>query len=109
MSTFRNDAPPIAYVGGTLTGKVKIGRVCNTDVCVQRRLFFDRDCVGGAWSVFAELPERDSDDLSGGSISVTDAAVNAFLDQLVQLIADPEAFGNVTFGPKPTCLTEEIA
>ncbi|MEJ7900504.1 MAG: hypothetical protein WKF63_01585 [Thermomicrobiales bacterium] len=52
-----------------------------------------------------ELPERGSggDDAAGvGSILITDPAVNAFMEQLVQLIADPEATGEATFGPKPT-------
>lgn len=52
-----------------------------------------------------DLPEQGSggDDAAGvGSILITDPAVNAFMEQLVQLIADPEATGEVTFGPKLT-------
>jgi len=48
-----------------------------------------------------ELPERDSgsDDAAGiGSILITDPTVNAFIERLVRLIADPEAIGNATFG-----------
>ncbi len=112
MTDFHNDAPPIAYAGGTLTGKVKIGHICNTDVCIHREFWFGRDIVSNEWSVYVELPETDTgpDGRAGqGSISVTDAAVNAFLDQLVQLIADPEAIGNVTFGPAPTSKATETA
>lgn len=32
-----------------------------------------------------------------GWIGIEDPNVNAFVEQLVHLIADPEAFGNVTF------------
>jgi len=35
--------------------------------------------------------------------------VNAFMQQLVQLIADPEATGEATFGPQPRCMGTETA
>ncbi len=105
MNTFNDTAPPIGYVGGSLVGQVRVGRICDVRVCVHREFWFARDNVGGEWSAFVELPERDSgsDDAVGmGSILITDPAVNAFMEQLVQLIADPEATGEATFGPKPT-------
>jgi len=105
MSTLDDAAPPIGYVGGSLVGQVKVGRLFDVRVCVHRDLWFARDIVSNEWSAFVELPERDSggDDAAGvGSILITDPAVNAFMEQLVQLIADPEATGEATFGPKPT-------
>jgi len=105
MSTLDNDAPRISYVGGSLVGQVKVGRLFNVRVCVHRGFWFAGDIVSNEWSAFVELPERDSggDDAAGvGSILITDPAVNAFMEQLVQLIADPEATGEATFGPKPT-------
>jgi len=44
-----------------------------------------------------------------GSILITDPAVNAFIERLVHLVADPEAIGDVTFGPKPTFMATETA
>ena len=105
MNTFPPPTPAIGYVGGLFTGQVRVGTICNLRVCIHRRFWFARDHVGGEWSAFVELPERDSggDDAAGvGSILITDPAVNAFMEQLVQLIADPEATGEATFGPKPT-------
>ena len=105
MSTLDNAAPRIGYVGGSLVGQVKVGRLFDVRVCIHRGFWFARDIVSNEWSAFVELPERDSggDDAAGvGSILITDPAVNAFMEQLVQLIADPEATGEATFGPKPT-------
>ncbi len=105
MSTLDDAAPRIGYVGGSLVGQVKVGRLFDVRVCVHRDLWFARDIVSNEWSAFVELPERDSggDDAAGvGSILITDPAVNAFMEQLVQLIADPEATGEATFGPKLT-------
>ncbi len=105
MSILDDTAPPIGYVGGSLVGQVRVGTICNLRVCVHREFWFARDIVSDEWSAYVELPERDSggDDAAGvGSILITDPAVNAFMAQLVQLIADPEATGEATFGPKPT-------
>jgi len=105
MSTLDDTAPPIGYVGGSLVGQVRVGTICNVRVCIHRGFWFARDIVSNEWSAFVELPERDSggDDAAGvGSILITDPTVNAFMEQLVQLIADPEATGEATFGPKPT-------
>ncbi len=100
MSTLDDAAPRIGYVGGSLVGQVKVGRLFDVRVCVHRDLWFARDIVSNEWSAFVELPERDSGGI--GSILITDPAVNAFMQQLVQLIADPEATGEATFGPKQT-------
>ena len=112
MSTLDDAAPRISYVGGSLVGQVKVGRLFNVRVCIHRGFWFARDIVSNEWSAFVELPERDSgdDDAAGvGSILITDPVVNAFMEQLVQLIADPEATGEATFGPKPTCIAGEAA
>ena len=112
MSTLDNDAPRISYVGGSLVGQVKVGRLFNVRVCVHRGFWFAGDIVSNEWSAFVELPERDSggDDAAGvGSILITDPAVNAFIERLVHLVADPEAIGDVTFGPKPTFMATETA
>ena len=105
VNTFNDTAPPIGYVGGFVTGEVRIGHIFQARVHIHREFWFARDNVGGEWSAFVALPERDSgsDDTVGvGSILITDSTVNAFMEQLVQLIADPEAVGDATFGPKPT-------
>ncbi len=112
MSTLDDAAPRIGYVGGSLVGQVKVGRLFDVRVCVHRDLWFARDIVSDEWSAYVELPERDSggDDAAGvGSILITDPTVNAFMEMLVQLIADPEAIGDVTFGPKPTFMATETA
>ena len=112
MSTFNDTAPPIGYVGGSLVGQVRVGTICNLRVCIHREFWFARDIVSDEWSAFVALPERDSgsDDAVGmGSILITDPAVNAFMEQLVQLIADPEATGEATFGPKPTRIAGDAA
>jgi len=105
VNTFNDTAPPIGYVGGSLVGQIRVGTICNLRVCIHRGFWFARDIVSDEWSAYVELPERDSggDDAAGvGSILITDPAVNAFMEQLVQLIADPETIGEATFGPKPT-------
>ncbi len=105
MSTFDDTAPRIGYVGGSLVGQVKVGRLFDVRVCIHREFWFARDIVSDEWSAFVELPERDSggDDAAGvGSILIADPGVNAFMEQLVQLIADPEATGDATFGPEQT-------
>ncbi len=110
MSTLDNDAPPIGYVGGSLVGQVRAGQFCNLRVAVHREFWPARDGVSDEWSAFVALPERDSgsDDAAGiGSILITDPTVNAFIERLVQLIADPEAIGDVTFGPKLTFMATE--
>lgn len=111
MSTFDDTAPPIGYVGGSLVGQVRVGTICNLRVAVHREFWFARDGVSDEWSAYVELPERDSgDDRAGvGSILITDPAVNAFMERLVQLIADPEATGEATFGPQPGCMGTEAA
>jgi len=105
VNTFNDTAPPIGYAGGIMVGQVRAGQFCNLRVCIHRRFWFARDIVSDEWSAFVALPERDSggDDAVGmGSILITDPTVNAFMGQLVQLVADPEATGDVTFGPKQT-------
>ncbi len=112
MSILDDAAPPIGYVGGCLVGQVRAGQFCTLRVAVHRSIWFARDGVSDEWSAFVELPERDSggDDAAGvGSILITDPTVNAFMERLVQLIADPEATGEATFGPKPTCMATETA
>ncbi len=104
MTELDDTAPRIGYVGGSLTGQVRVGEICNVRVCVHCTIWFDRDLVSDEWSAYVELPETDTgrDDAIAGSILITDPAVNAFMEQLVQLIANPEATGDATFGPKPT-------
>jgi len=112
MSTLDNDAPPIGYVGGSLVGQVRVGTSRDVRVCVHREIWFARDNISDEWSAYVELPERDGGSVVAatvGSILITDPAVNAFMEQLVQLIADPEATGEITFGPKPTCMVTETA
>ncbi len=112
MNTFDDTAPPIGYVGGSLVGQVRVGTICNLRVAVHRKFWFARDIVSDEWSAYVELPERDSggDDAVGvGSILITDPAVNAFMERLVQLIADPETIGEATFGPKPTPIALDAA
>ncbi len=111
MSTLDDATPRIGYVGGSLVGQVRAGHFCTLQVAVHRAIWFARDGVSDEWSAFVELPERDSgDDAAGvGSILITDPAVNAFMEQLVKLIADPEATGEATFGPKPTRMATEAA
>ena len=112
MSTLDDDAPRIGYVGGSLVGQVRAGHFCTLQVAVHRAIWFARDGVSDEWSAFVELPERDSggDDTAGvGSILITDPTVNAFMERLVKLIADPEAVGEATFGPKSTVMATEDA
>ncbi len=112
MITLDDTAPRIGYVGGFVTGEVRIGHIFQARVHIHREFCFARDNVGGEWSAFVALPERDSgsDDAVGmGSILITDPTVNAFIERLVELIADPEAIGDVTFGPKPTFMATETA
>jgi len=112
MNTFNDTAPPIGYVGGSLVGQVRVGTICNLRVCIHREFWFARDIVSDEWSAFVALPERDSgsDDAVGmGSILITDPTVNAFVERLVQLVADPEATGDVTFGPEQTPIALDAA
>ena len=112
MSTFDDTAPRIGYVGGFVTGEVRIGHICQARVHIHREFWFARDGVSDEWSAYVALPERDSgsDDMSGiGSILITDPTVNTFVEQLVRLIADPEAVGDATFGPKPTAMALDAA
>ncbi len=87
MSTFDDTAPPIGYVGGSLVGQVRVGTTRDVRVCVHREIWFARDNVSDEWSAYVELPERGSGGV--GSILITDPAANAFMEQLVKLIADP--------------------
>ncbi len=112
MSILDDTAPPIGYVGGSLVGQVRVGTICNLRVCIHREFWFARDIVSDEWSAYVELPERDSGSAAAagmGAILITDPTVNAFIERLVELIADPEAIGDVTFGPKPTFMATETA
>jgi hypothetical protein len=62
----------------------------DTRVSITRDLVIERDRVGGAWHVMAiDLGGGEDHD---GSITVTDPAVVAFLEQLLVLVASPQAF-----------------
>jgi hypothetical protein len=105
VSTFPPPTPPITYFGGLFTGRVEVS---DTKIHVHRNLWFDRD-IDGSWTIVAMLPEDAyakggyPNDAPSGGILVTDPVIQAFMEQLALLMADPEAFGvNETIGPKPT-------
>lgn len=66
---------------------------------IERELGFDRD-FDGTWLVWVERPDRappGGAQVEGdptGSIVVKDVRANAFLDQLIDLISDPESFSH---------------
>jgi len=105
VNTFPPPTPPITYFGGLFTGRVEVS---GARIHVHRDLWFDRD-IDGSWTIVVMLPEDATvkggypNDAPSGGILVTDPVIQAFIDRLGQLLADPEAFGeNETIGPKHT-------
>ncbi len=79
---------------GDFSGNVDVGRVL---VHVFREVHFRRD-TDGSWLIYVQLPEeRDADgrypnECIAGALEVEDGTINRFLDTLVDLVANPEAF-----------------
>jgi hypothetical protein len=79
----------ISTLDGTLRATFGID---DTRVSITRDLVIERDSVGGAWHVMAlDLGDAGSGD-HDGSITVTDPATIAFVEQLLALVASPQAF-----------------
>ncbi len=104
-NTFPPPTPPITYFGGLFTGRVEVS---GARIHVHRDIWFDRD-RDGSWTIAAMLPEDATakgfypNDAPSGGIVVTDPTVQAFIDRLALLMADPGGFGeNETIGPKQT-------
>ncbi len=81
---------------GDFSGSVEVGGVL---VHIFREVHFTRES-DGSWLVYVHLPEeRDEDglylnDCTTGEVQVEDGAINRFLDTLVDLVANPEAFAS---------------
>ena len=90
--------------GGLFTGRIEVEGV---RVHLHRDIWFDRD-IDGSWTIVGMLPEdRDKkgfypNDAPAGGILVTDPTVQAFIDRLALLMADPGGFAdNEIIGPEP--------
>ena len=86
--------PLVTYFGGLFTGRIEVEGV---KIHLHRDIWFDRD-IDGSWTIVGMLPEdRDKkgfypNDAPSGGIVVTDPTVQAFIDRLALLMADPGGF-----------------